>query len=278
MRNPLAPRRRRRRTASIATLVGGALAAVALKFFGFGHTPNSPPKNAQSAPPASTSSTAKSSSSTDTAAGGFDFYTLALSLAPAFCESAPHKKQCSALDLASFQKTPLTLHGLWPERLRAGSYPENCTEEKFRLRDIDSPRLRLYMPGLSDGLATHEWKKHGTCSTLDAKTYFASALDQLERINAALQPVLSAAAGKTIDAASIRADAQRLMPGLGAAITLHCKNLPNRPAPMRGVPVLLELRVCLSKDAQNRPSTLAECAALDRIDQGCGSRFGIDLP
>jgi hypothetical protein len=66
------------------------------------------------------------------------------------------------------------------------------------------------------------------------------------------------------------------MPGLGGAMTFHCRNIKTSDANMRGKPVLMEIRVCLSKNAQGVPDQLSECAALDRIDQGCGANFVVD--
>jgi ribonuclease T2 len=210
----------------------------------------------------------------------FAFYTLALTLTPAFCETSPRKKQCGNLTEALNATTPLTLHGLWPENPRPGSYPESCGGENITAtaleRNIDTRRLRQFMPGIADGLAGHEWRKHGTCSGLSAKAYFGTAIDWTERVNAALSSVLKLASGKQMAAAGLKSAANTVLPGLGQAMTLHCRNIKTDDASMRGKPVLLELRVCLQKGANNTPDALIECAAFDRIDQGCGERFVVD--
>lgn len=274
---PNARARGRRRTAGIATIVGGAIAAVLMNWMGFGSThkvepaPSSAPKISQ---------TQNRSVPPEASAASFEFYTLALSLAPAFCETSPDKKQCRKLTDALNAATPLTLHGLWPENARPGSYPELCAGAGITLtaleRNIDARRLRQFMPGIVDGLASHEWRKHGTCTGLTANVYFLAAIDWSERVNAALASTLKLASGKQIAAAALKSAANRVFPGLGQAMTLHCRNIKTQDANMRGKPVLIELHVCLQKGANGVPEVLTECAAFDRIDQGCGDRFVLD--
>lgn len=278
MRN-VQPRRRRRR-AGIASIIGGAIAAVLLNWFGFG--PAAKPEAVRT--PTNASSSAHKhgdpAATPELNQAHFDFYTLALSLAPAFCETAPNKKQCDKLSESVNTTTPLTLHGLWPENARAGSYPESCAGQAISVRalerQIDARRLRQFMPGIVDGLASHEWRKHGTCTGLSPESYFAAAITWTERINTALLSTLKSASGKLIIATQLKAAAERALPGLGQALTLHCRNIKTHDANMLGKPVLLELHVCLQKDADGLPSALIECASLDRIDQGCGTQFLVD--
>ena len=249
---------------------------------GFGPGQKTAPAPTPSGTQSATTKQSQSSSGHQAEASqpSFAFYTLALSLTPAFCETSPRKKQCRNLTEAINTATPLTLHGLWPENARPGSYPESCVGQGLTVkeleRDIDPRRLRQFMPGIADGLAGHEWRKHGTCSGLSAKSYFMSAIDWTERLNAALSSVLKLASGKQMAAAGLKSAANSVLPGLGPAITLHCRNIKTDDASVRGKPVLLELRVCLQKGANNAPDALIECAAFDRIDQGCGERFVVD--
>ena len=270
---------RRRRNTGIATIIGGAIAAVLLNWMGFGPGYKTAPVQAPSSQQASQRQSG-SAARPEANPGNFAFYTLALSLAPAFCETAPSKKQCRKLTAAVNAETPLTLHGLWPENARPGSYPESCDGQVITVkaleRDIDPHRLQKFMPGIADGLASHEWRKHGTCTGLSAKAYFIAAIDWTERINAALSSVLKLASGKQMAAAGLKTSANGIFPGLGQAMTLHCRNIKTQDANMRGKAVLMELHVCLQKGANGLPTKLTECAALDRIDQGCGERFVID--
>ena len=261
----------RRRQKSIAVLLGGAIAVFIANWLGFGPTtkPSTQPKPRAEQPAASTSGVNQ--------AGSFDFYLLALSLAPAFCELEPNKKQCQRLSKVDNTQTPLTLHGLWPDRSSARI--ANCSDERVNLKmleaNIDPQRIRRLMPGVADGLAAYQWRKHGSCSGLTPQLYFGEAIDWTERINAVLASVLTVSSGKTASAAGLRGAAEKLMPGLGSAVSFHCKARP-QSSTQPGSPILVELRICFSKTPDNRIGALRECAALDRIDQGCGERFAID--
>lgn len=95
--------------------------------------------------------------------GDFDYYLLALSWSPAYCQSSrSNEAQCQPGRNYSF-----VLHGLWPQ-FNKGDWPEFCTRQPG-LSD-PAPMLDI-MP--SEKLVAHEWAKHGTCSGLDAKSYFA---------------------------------------------------------------------------------------------------------
>jgi ribonuclease I len=290
----LYPRRRRRgKNLGIAALVGGAIAAMVMKWVGFGANKPDVAKAPQServvtevALPAPNESAndprrqgqAESDTEGATGVARFDFYTLALSLAPAFCELEPKRKQCRQLTASEVAKTPLTLHGLWPEYTGAGRYPSDCAGAKFRLADIDTPQLRRLMPGVSDGLASHEWRKHGTCSGLDSQTYFAAALSEAERLNSAIGRLFDRDAGRIVETQRMRAEVEQLLPGVGKAITFHCRNIASVAREMRSTPILTEVRVCYQRGPAGQLAGYAECASFDRIDQGCGKRFGIDTP
>lgn len=94
--------------------------------------------------------------------GVFDYYLLTLSWSPEFCHSPAHaeKPECQS------GHHGFVLHGLWPQYAPRG-YPEHCS---------DAPGLRNpsevadIMP--DTWLVTHEWTTHGTCSGLDAESYF----------------------------------------------------------------------------------------------------------
>ena len=100
-------------------------------------------------------------------AGQFDFYVLALSWSPSFCEAAgergtPPQQQCAGRPYS------FVVHGLWPQYEKG--FPEFCQQPAPRLdRNIVSSMLDL-MP--SPRLIFHEWDKHGTCSGLNPNAYF----------------------------------------------------------------------------------------------------------
>ena len=99
--------------------------------------------------------------------GQFDFYVLALSWSPSFCEAAgergtPPQQQCAARPYS------FVVHGLWPQYEKG--FPEFCQQPAPRLdRNIVSSMLDL-MP--APRLIFNEWDKHGTCSGLNPNAYF----------------------------------------------------------------------------------------------------------
>jgi len=101
--------------------------------------------------------------------GKFDFYVLALSWSPSFCESSRERsgsrqpdQQCSGRPYA------FVVHGLWPQH--ENGFPSNCQQPAPRLsRTIVDSMLEL-MP--SPRLVYHEWDRHGTCTGLAAAGYF----------------------------------------------------------------------------------------------------------
>ena len=99
--------------------------------------------------------------------GQFDYYVLALSWSPSFCEGSAErgreqKEQCGARPYS------FVVHGLWPQYERG--FPEFCQQPSPRLdRNIVSSMLDL-MP--APRLIFNEWDKHGTCSGLNPRAYF----------------------------------------------------------------------------------------------------------
>ena len=94
--------------------------------------------------------------------GVFDFYVLTLSWSPEYCHSNPMSAQCGGGHHFGF-----VVHGLWPE-FRNGGYPERCSNAP----GPSNPASYLdIMPDL--GLIQHEWTTHGTCSGLNADSYFS---------------------------------------------------------------------------------------------------------
>lgn len=266
----LNPRRRRRRGVTAAGLIAALLSAVVYRCSDHG-APARPRHDRDVAPAASIAPDANKR---------FDFYLLTLSLAPAFCEDGHQsRRECQSLDASSFAATPLTLHGLWPENLRPETYPRDCAAGPLQLAPATRSALRRWMPGEADGLATHEWRKHGACTGLSADAYFNAAIDWTAQINAALGGTIRTAAGGSSDAATLRAAANAAKPGLGDSLVFVCKNLRSAEPGMRRRPFLVELRVCLANDGPSgAPGAALQCAQVQRRDQGCGGNFQVDAP
>jgi ribonuclease T2 len=104
--------------------------------------------------------------------GKFDFYVLALSWSPSFCEASAERGRGNRAAQQQCGERPYSfvVHGLWPQYEKG--FPEFCQVPAPRLdRNIVSSMLDL-MP--APGLIFNEWDKHGTCSGLPARGYFES--------------------------------------------------------------------------------------------------------
>lgn len=176
------------------------------------------------------------------AADGFDYYTLAVSLTPAYCDQNPKWRS----SLQCRDRLPLSVHGLWPER-RQGRAPENCQGGALALSPGLERKLRGTMP--DRGLRQYQWKKHGRCSGLAAEAYFA--LLEREFFELKWPEVLKPRGRDTIvERDLVRRELRRLNPGFPErGIVLRCEG-GRRP------PLLSEIRLCLTPDG--RPT---ECSA-----------------
>ena len=178
------------------------------------------------------------------APGEFDFYVLALSWSPSFCEAAAERGRSGRSQVQCERPYSFVVHGLWPQYERG--FPEYCQRPSPRLdRNIMTSMLDV-MP--APGLIFNEWDKHGTCSGLGARTYFES----IRKARAAVkipEEFLQLSEQKTIAPADIEAAFIKVNPGLSSsAISVICTSRR-----------LSEVRVCLSKDMQFRA-----CEEIDR--------------
>jgi ribonuclease T2 len=105
-------------------------------------------------------------------AGRFDYYLLTLSWAPAFCAS--HGQRPDAGEECGSKRFGFVVHGLWPQFKRG--FPQSCSTSTPELPEQVVEEVLPIMP--SHQLIEHEWRKHGTCSGLDAEGYFG-LLEQL---------------------------------------------------------------------------------------------------
>ena len=178
------------------------------------------------------------------ASGEFDFYVLALSWSPSFCEAAAERGNRGRSQVQCERPYSFVVHGLWPQYERG--FPEYCQRPSPRLdRNIMTSMLDL-MP--APGLIFNEWDKHGTCSGLGARAYFES----VRKARAAVkipEEFLQLSEQKTIAPADLEAAFIKVNPGLSSsAISVICTSRR-----------LSEVRVCLSKDMQFRA-----CEEIDR--------------
>jgi ribonuclease T2 len=183
--------------------------------------------------------------------GRFDFYVLALSWSPSFCEAAgergsPPSRQCGTRPYS------FVVHGLWPQYEHG--YPEFCQVPAPRLdRNIVSAMLDL-MP--APRLIFNAWDKHGTCSGLSARAYFEAVRKARARVripDAYLEPnePLSVTPAE-VEEAFVEAN-----PGLGRdGIAVVCDRRR-----------LGEVRICLGRDLELRacPQVDARACRRDRL-------------
>jgi ribonuclease T2 len=174
---------------------------------------------------------------------GFDFYVLSLSWSPSWCaenDAGGRTQQCRRGNRYGF-----IVHGLWPQNERG--YPEFCrTREPDRVPESLGRTVLDIIPSM--GLVGHQWRKHGSCSGLSQRDYFAVTRAARERIRipAELEPERNGThlSPDAVEQALIAAN-----PGLdrkGIAVTCTGGQLE-------------EVRVCMTPDLSFRP-----CPEVDR--------------
>jgi ribonuclease T2 len=175
--------------------------------------------------------------------GRFDFYVLALSWSPSYCDVSRERgrgdpTQCGERPYA------FVVHGLWPQHERG--FPAFCQVPAPRLpRAIVNTMLDL-MP--SPRLVFHEWDRHGTCSGLSAQAFFDNVRKAraLVKIPAEYQAIESP---RTVSPAEVEDAFIKANPGLSrAGMAVACDGRR-----------LNEVRICLNKDFGFR-----DCAEISR--------------
>jgi ribonuclease T2 len=174
--------------------------------------------------------------------GKFDYYLLALSWSPSFCETAGERK--SAQQQCGERPYSFVVHGLWPQYEKG--FPEFCQNPAPRLdRNIVSSMLDL-MP--APRLIFHEWDKHGVCAGLPARGYFetvrkARAVVKIPEGYLEPKTALNVTPDEVEDA-FVKAN-----PGMSrAGIAVTC-----------GSTRLSEVRICMTRDLQFR-----DCHEVDK--------------
>ncbi|MCO5091124.1 ribonuclease T2 [Bosea sp. (in: a-proteobacteria)] len=181
------------------------------------------------------------------APGDFDFYVLALSWSPGFCEldgdRARNSAQCDGRPGLGF-----VVHGLWPQNERG--YPSDCGPAGRTPSRIALDEARGLFP--TESLARYQWRKHGTCTGSSPAEYFRDVRRTRDRI--AIPPALT------------QAGHDRRWTPLGLERAFVAANPGLRPDMMalackRGV--LQEVRICLTRDLR----AFRSCPQVDRA--GC---------
>ncbi len=179
--------------------------------------------------------------------GQFDFYVLALSWSPSYCESAGNRAdpaQCRVQKPLGF-----IVHGLWPQYDRG--FPSDCAYNPPRVSDHTIREISDVIPSRS--LVIHQWRKHGTCSGLSPEQYFDLTRKAFEKIK--IPPLfVESTRWQSVSPPEIENAFRVANPGLqGDMLSVTCDRRNLR-----------EVRICLTKDLQFRA-----CPQVDR--QSCRS-------
>lgn len=175
--------------------------------------------------------------------GKFDFYVLALSWSPSYCEAMEERGR-EAREQCGARPYSFVVHGLWPQYERG--FPEFCQVPAPKLdRSIVSSMLDL-MP--SPRLVFHQWDKHGTCSGLAPRAYFEAVRKARAGVRIPSE-YLDVKTPLTVTPDEVEAAFVQANPGLtraGIAVTCDSRRLH-------------EVRICLTKDFKFR-----DCPEVDR--------------
>ncbi len=170
-------------------------------------------------------------------AGEFDYYVMALSWSPSWCAregDARNSPQCDPIHDHGF-----TLHGLWPQFERG--YPSNCRTTAADPSRRETREMADIMG--TGGLAWHQWKKHGRCTGLSSRNYFALSREAYGSVTRPeifrKLPESYDLPPKVIEEAFLEAN-PTLLP---AGVTITCKS-----------GFLAEVRICLNRDLTPRNS------------------------
>jgi ribonuclease T2 len=98
----------------------------------------------------------------------FDFYVLALSWSPGFCDTGGARGSSDECDAGA--RKGFVVHGLWPDNQNRAD-PRDCDGDRT-ISDAALEVARGVYPAI--GLARHEFQTHGTCTGLGAENYFAA--------------------------------------------------------------------------------------------------------
>lgn len=188
-------------------------------------------------------------------AGQFDYWILSLSWSPAWCAAQEAVGQDGGAQCAQGAGRGLVVHGLWPQYERG--WPQDCPTDAAPPSRRDSAGMADLMG--SSSLAFYQWRKHGSCSGLSGRDYYALTQEAADRV--AIPPVLSAIDRPLRVSVEVIEDAFiEVNPGLTRdGITITCK-----------AGALAEARICLTRDLQLRacaPDAAQDClqVAIDLI-------------
>jgi ribonuclease T2 len=176
--------------------------------------------------------------------GEFDFYVLALSWSPSFCE-ATGERTSRSMQCSGDRPYHFVVHGLWPQFARG--FPEYCQVPAPELERRTVNAMLDIMP--APGLIRHQWAKHGTCSGTGSPSSYFERVRQARakvRIPAEFENVTDY---RTVSPDEVEEAFVRANPGLTREmIAVQCDDRRLR-----------EVRVCIGRDMN-----FTACQEIDR--------------
>jgi ribonuclease T2 len=168
-------------------------------------------------------------------AGDFDYYVMALSWSANWCALEGDARRDPQCDRG--RGTTFVLHGLWPQYERG--WPSYCRTGALDPSRSDTAAVADVFGGA--GAAFYQWKKHGRCSALPAREYYALARKAFDSIN--ISPVFPRITKDLkVPASVIEGAFLEANPGLTRdQVTITCRN-----------GMIQEVRICLTRDLEPR--------------------------
>jgi ribonuclease T2 len=186
---------------------------------------------------------------------GFDFYVLALSWSPTYCQDEQARRR-DVTQCAGPRPFAFVVHGLWPQFERG--YPRACQTTRDRPTPSQARAMLDIMP--SERLVQHEWGQHGTCSGLSSRDYLTVVRAAKDRVTIpdayASAPDWRQVSAGEVEAAFVAANRGMSEDGIGVA---------------RRGNKLSEVRICLTLDLAPRP-----CPEVDQ--DGTASNIRLSMP
>lgn len=175
--------------------------------------------------------------------GDFDFYVLALSWSPSFCQSEAGQRSRRQCDLEA--RDEFVVHGLWPQFSRG--YPSHCdVGQRFVPRAALAKAADIFP---DERLARYQWDKHGSCSGLAPSQYFDDVAAARAKV---VVPSEFHRPARPLEVSPI--EIERAFAGANKGLRNDMMSVSCR----RGQ--LTEIRICLSKDLRE----FVPCVEVDR--------------
>lgn len=186
--------------------------------------------------------------------GEFDFYVLALSWSPTYCEREGARRNSRQCELG--RNPGFVVHGLWPQYQRG--FPSECGLSNRSPTRMDMDKAARVFP--EEGLARYQWRKHGSCTGSSPGDYFEDVAEARRKVTipSEFHTVTNQNSTTALEIERAFVAANR---GLRTdMISVQCDRN-----------VLREVRICFTRDLRG----FATCPEVDRA--GCRAR-DIDIP